>query len=97
MSDITYIKIEFRSVPPGSAYFAGTIAEVPEYLAEQYIDAGHAKRLTGTLPEDFPGREQLIAAGIFTTAEIKAVAKLEDLPGIGKATAERIRKALETA
>lgn len=43
----------------------------------------------GPLPEDFPGYAHLVAKGITTYAKARK-AKLEDVPGIGPATIEKI-------
>lgn len=56
------------------------------------VDA-HIKR--GKLPEDFPGRAALEAAGVNTYAQARAVAELTDITGIGAATAKKILEALE--
>jgi hypothetical protein len=42
------------------------------------------------LPADFPGRDDLVRAGVTTLTELAAVESLTDIPGIGPATARRI-------
>jgi len=43
------------------------------------------------LPKDIPGRGKLIAAGVRTLVDLIEVDQLTDLPGIGSATAKKIR------
>lgn len=53
------------------------------------------KTLRGKLPEDFPGHGALEEAGLITYARVrKNLDSLEDLDGIGPATAEKIREAM---
>lgn len=49
------------------------------------------------LPDDFPGRDSLLAAGIDSIESATGVDDLEAIPGIGKATAKKIRAYLEGA
>lgn len=46
------------------------------------------------LPEDFPSRAELVAAGLTTIEEVKTAKDLAGLPGIGKANATKILKTL---
>jgi len=49
-------------------------------------------QLRGSLPDDFPGHKPLTEAGFNTYAKVrKQLDNLEDVDGIGKATADRIR------
>lgn len=51
--------------------------------------------LKGKLPEDFPGHSALDEAGLTTYAKVrKSLDSLEDVDGIGPATAEKIREAM---
>ena len=43
-----------------------------------------------TLPDDFPGREALVAAGFDSLAKVEAVADFDEIPGVGQITEERI-------
>lgn len=52
------------------------------------------KELKGKLPEDFPGHAALEAEGITTYAKLRKAGDVTGVPGIGKATAEKIATAL---
>lgn len=57
--------------------------------------ANEPKALRGKLPEDFPGAAALEAAGVTTYAGVrKQLESLEDIDGVGPATAEKIRDAM---
>ena len=47
------------------------------------------------LPDDFPGRAQLVAAGLDTMSAVRAHEDLTQVEGIGPATAGKIQEALE--
>lgn len=49
------------------------------------------------LPDDIPGREQLLAAGVLSLDDVAAMEDLTDVDGIGKATAAKILAYLEEA
>lgn len=50
----------------------------------------------GKLPEDFPGREKLEAAGITSYGKLRDYeGELTEIDGIGPATAEKIQAALD--
>lgn len=54
-----------------------------------------SKPLRGPLPEDFPGHGALENAGLTTYAKVrKSLDALEEVDGIGPATAEKIREAM---
>lgn len=62
--------------------------------AAQVIEADQQPPVT-VLPDDFPGRAHLLAAGLNTLEAVQARKdSLEDIPGIGPATAEAINAAL---
>jgi len=72
-------------------------------LPEEWYTAGAAVSHVGypddtpeILPDDFPGREYLAAAGYTTVYQVKALTfdDLTALPGIGRATARRIMSAI---
>src|SRR5688572_2981109 len=51
--------------------------------------------LKGKLPEDFPGHTALEAAGLTSYAKVrKQLDSLEEIEGIGPATADKIREAM---
>ena len=73
--------------------FANAVTD--ELAAE--VDAEQPE-LKGKLPEDFPGYSSLEAAGVTTYAKVrKQFDSLEEIEGIGPATAEKIREALHAA
>jgi predicted flap endonuclease-1-like 5' DNA nuclease len=83
-------KLYFEKAPPGTGYFANHVHLVPEKMAKEFVKGGYARQTTQTLPEDLPGREAFIAAGIETLDEIKELDDLTELKGIGEATAEEV-------
>lgn len=72
------MKLFFKSVPKNSAYFAGTIDEVPESLAKEFIRSGHAIEAEKVLPNDFPSRAAFIKKGLFAIEEIRAIEVAND-------------------
>lgn len=69
-------------------------AEAVTAKADGY-SADEPKPLRGKLPEDFPGLSSLDAAGVTTYAGVrKQLGKLEKIEGIGPATADKIREAM---
>lgn len=53
------------------------------------------KPLVTVLPDDFPGRAALLAAGLATVEAVQARKdSLQEIPGIGPVTAEAINAAL---
>jgi len=85
-------RLFFLQRPPGSGYFAGHTEDVPKGLAKNYKNLGYARPATPVLPDDLPGRDELIAAGVESVDELKDMSKkeLEALDGIGKAKAGKI-------
>ena len=64
--------------------------------AAQVIEADQQPPVT-VLPDDFPGRAHLLAAGLTTVEAVRntaVTAGLESIKGIGPATAEAINAAL---
>ena len=62
--------------------------------AAQVIEADQQPPVT-VLPDDFPGRAALLAAGLMTIEAVQARKdSLEEIPGIGPVTAEAIHAAL---
>ena len=70
-------------------------AELAAYAAVGYKEGSlpaATKTSKGKLPEDFPGYAALEAEGITTYAKVrKQLDALEEVPGIGRSTAEKIR------
>lgn len=63
----------------------------PEVVqAEAEAEKQEAAQPKGKLPEDFPGHGALEAAGITTYAQLRKAGDVTEIPGIGKATAEKI-------
>lgn len=73
------------SATPSGATEEATPAPVPE----------DPPAPAGDLPDDLPGREALVAAGLVTIESLGDVEDLTAIQGIGKATAARIREYLE--
>lgn len=71
-------------------YFAGNVHLVPEELAARLEKDGYCRDTTQTLPEELPGREAFIKAGIETLDEVKALEDPTEVTGIGDATAEEL-------
>lgn len=67
-----------------------------EAAAEEEAEA--SSELKGKLPEDFPGHAALEAEGITTYAKVrKQLDSITEVPGIGDATAEKIREAMSAS
>jgi len=60
----------------------------------QIIPQKEADRL-GFLPEDFPGYESLVEAGILTVSAVREIEDLTAIKGIGKKIAEEIQQQLK--
>jgi predicted flap endonuclease-1-like 5' DNA nuclease len=75
-----------------------SMEEIEDEAASETVetsDGESKKSLRGKLPEDFPGRVALEAAGITTYGQLRELDDLTALDGIGDATAAKIHKALE--
>lgn len=68
-----------------------TEAALPSFLAPP------VEEVISNLPEDFPGRESLIAAGFLTWGSLvdKTDEELQEVKGIGPATAKAILEVME--
>ena len=104
------ICILFQEVPKGTHYIKGSYSWVPEKEAIGYIkralgyqydpvkkeviDSPHQDPFTD-LPDDFPGREYLIKAGICLVELVAEMKDFDQVPGIGQATEEKIIKYLD--
>lgn len=80
-------------------YGPGNVS-IPRAMAEGLVSEGVLSEevLTqtppGGIPQDFPGRDELVAAGHTTLNSVREIEDLTEIDGIGKVTAEKIRKAL---
>lgn len=81
--------------------FAGRSRPYKRHAAEAAVANGFARwpddepDEPAGLPEDFPGRSELMASGKDTLDKVPTVmADLTDIPGIGKKTAGKILQAL---
>lgn len=97
------MKIQFTKSPTGAyglAYNAGDMAELEEKQAKELMEKGYAvspEVMDGEdsdLPEDLPGREVLVAAGV-TMDELKQVDDYTVYSGIGAKLAEKLTKYLK--
>lgn len=84
------VKKYFTQKPPGTAYFKGRVHEVPEDMAKELDKQGYCRDATQTLPEDLPGRDAFLKAGIESVDEIKDLEDPTEINGIGDATAEEL-------
>lgn len=83
-----YIKQYFSERPPNTGYHAKRVHEVPEELAKEYQKQGYCRDATQTLPDDMPGAEEFMEAGIESVDEVKALEDPTEVKGIGDATAK---------
>jgi hypothetical protein len=89
---ITYGK-NGETAQPGEEF------DCPDGSVDQLLELGHielpTRKKNGSLPDDFPGRAALEAAGLDTYGEVRAAGDVTAIPGIGAATAKKIADALE--
>jgi len=83
--------VEIKNTPPKPEKKSD---DVPETLADTATVAVAAKQ--GKLPDDFPGVAALNAAGISTYAQLRHAGDVNDIEGIGPATAAKIEEALNS-
>lgn len=71
---------------------------LPSWFVQGLYRAGKAVPAEGSgdLPEDFPGRAQLIAAGFDMLAAVRGIRDFDAIKGIGQATEEKIVAYLNT-
>ena len=75
--------------------YRGTLQPYLKSAGENAIMSGYAELPADEgLPEDFPGREALAAAGIDTVEGVAELADPTAIDGIGAATAKKIVTAL---
>lgn len=71
-----------------------TVDDIPEVSVGWLLESG-AIQMVG-LPEDFPARNILAEHGLTTVDEVReALDEIDELPGIGPSTRQRIANALE--
>lgn len=66
-----------------------------ELIAEVKEEAKEVTKKSGRLPDGFPGLAALEEAGITTYAGVRKAGDLTEIAGIGEATAEAIKAAME--
>lgn len=97
------LKITWVKSHPGYAYFVGDSCELPEKVAKKLMKSGYVKKYEAPepednpidLPEDFPGRDALIAQGVKSLAEAKEIKDFTEIKGIGKSTDAAIHEYLK--
>ncbi len=74
---------------------AGMIRPYAPTAADIAIASGFAEVPTTELPEEFPGRKELVAAGFEAVEDVPdTLEALTALPGIGKKTAKGVLEAV---
>jgi hypothetical protein len=89
------IKFTKNAIGIGQAYFEGTEINCTEAFGNEMMELGYAimiNKISGTLPDDLPGRKILIANGFISLDEVKKLNAddLTTLKGIGAKLAENI-------
>lgn len=94
--------VEFKRPAASYAYFCGDVAELDDKAAKKLINSGHcvphidSSQLKSELPEDFPLREVLLKAGFIKMSQmLEMKGSLDDIPGIGKASAAKIAEYID--
>ena len=80
---------------PGQEPPEVTTGEVPTGEVQPVLDIEEDVIDVAVLPVDFPGRDDLIEAGITTLDAVRAIKDLDAIPGIGQKTEEKILAYLE--
>lgn len=86
--------VGIESPREGQALLKRVSSEILEELSGAAADDLESDGDAG-LPDDFPGRDALAAAGVESVAELVDIDDLRGIPGIGPATERKIREALE--
>jgi len=75
------------------AYRVGEVGFVPESQAKELEAAKVVEILTdyNDLPDDLPGKKQLIENGFKTLEDLKGINDFTEFPGIGKTLDKRIK------
>lgn len=71
------------------------VREIDDALRAIVSKAQRRAEDTEGLPEDLPGRRALVAHGVVSLVDLLDLEELTDVPGVGKATARKIRAWLE--
>jgi hypothetical protein len=100
----------FHAKPEGTNYIKGHYSYVDSKDAERFIKSGEAslfdsksgalveaKEIETDLPDDIPGKEKLIDAGLKYLGDLKKFDSFEWIPGVGKATEKQIKEWLATS
>jgi len=89
--------IKFTKSPTGEyglGYFPGEMASFEDALATQLMEDGFAAPVeeedTNQLPEDLPAFQSIFDFGIKTLDDLKKIVDFTEIPGVGKATAQKI-------
>jgi len=94
-----YLKVKFLKHHPEFSYSAGDIGTVSDDKAASLLKTGHVIVLPeadeddkeNPLPEDFPARDILFAAGFATPEDVQAAGEsITDTKGVGKNTYKQI-------
>lgn len=80
------------SVKSGKVVIGGVKQTAP---SENKMVAASENKARENLPEDIPGREALLAAGVESIGDLERVEDLTEIVGIGRATAAKIREYVE--
>jgi len=86
------VRFEHQPLARGQEY------NLPDWFAGRLVRGEMAVEVEGRgspLPDDFPGRSSLLAAGITTIESVGKVMDFDELKGIGQATERRIVAYLE--
>lgn len=85
------------------AYFQGDVADLDAAVCAPWVESGHMVIIPETegddneLPEDIPARNILFKYGLTNLEDVKKVRySLDEIKGISKKTAEKIKEYLET-
>ena len=89
--------VQVKDADEARSLVAAGYARWPEDAVVEGTGSGDTDgKAEGTpLPDEFPGREHLVAAGYGTVEAVRGIADLDALPGIGQATEAKILEVLE--
>jgi len=99
------ICILFKEVPAGTHFIKNNYSWVNESEGKKYVDQGFgviydpsekkeikpkSEKPTTDIPDDFPGRNHLIDAGICFMKEVSKIKDFDEIPGIGQSIEQKI-------